>query len=65
MGSSMDMEDQWLLLSLESRVNLLGFEVISMDRLEIFMQQEILRTEGRNQVQLLLVFQVEECTKFM
>ena len=37
MRASMDVEDQWLLLSLESRVNLLGFEVISMDRLEIFM----------------------------
>ena len=65
MRASMDVEDQWLLLSLESRVNLLGFEVISMDRLEIFMQQEILRTEGRDQVQFFLIFQVEEATKFM
>ena len=37
MRPAMDMQDQWFLVFLKSRVDFLGFQVIGMNGLEIFM----------------------------
>ena len=63
MRPAMDVQDQWFLVFLKSRVDFLGFQVIGMNGLEIFMQEEIFGTEGRDRVQLFVIFQVEKGTK--